>query len=93
MCIGGGEGGGGEGGGMSSGMASLISAGVDDLMQTTEFWTNTYVNNLSKEAKDKKRTERRRMNAESGLIEEQANILEDKRKRQRKIRNIMMFGA
>lgn len=70
-------------------ISGLITSGVDDLMQSTEFWTNTYINNLSKEAKQKRKMEKRYMDAQTDLLKLQGNELKISLGQKRKVRELL----
>lgn len=79
-----------QGGGSSGGMdiAGLITSGVDDLMQTNEFAINT--TRAMKQDKFTNKLLKRKSDAESALLEVQAMTLENKNRRDKKIRNLML---
>ena len=79
-----------QSGGMGSGWSGLIEAGVDDLMQSTEFWVNTYANYLSKSAKEKRNLEKEASKAQTALTRQEWKTNDEKIKRQRKIRQLLM---
>lgn len=75
-----------QGGGMD--IAGLITSGVDDLMQTNEFAINT--TRAMKQDKFTNKILKRKSDAESALMEVQAMTLENKNRRDKKIRNLML---
>ena len=85
-----------QGGDMSSGAYGMISAGVDDMMQTNEFIINT-ATDWVKSAKDRKRqktmdrAQRKFMSAQTDLVKVQAASQKDQLDRKRNIRNAMYY--
>lgn len=80
---------------MSSGGYGMISAGVDDMMQTNEFIINTATNwvKTAKDRKDQRSRDKIAGNftkAQTELLKIQIKSEEEKQTRQKNIRNLML---